>query len=1106
MAKDFRSDRVRTNTLIGTGSSTFGKPHLGLLIYSSSQATNFGGGTVDNNMLTNVGDDVWMVVSGSTNNSITDNKLKADGSAVLFLGDVVISGTLWSERTVVEVDDTVEGNLRVPNKALLGISGSTYPKLFVDPTTPNAAAGAGRHDNGTVSFGIVNSTAPSYSTTINKDVFFHVSGSRGVKGTNDRGLALFDGDVFISGNLALSPVSVFTLPAIDALTGSDGTPWIAHSGSGDVGIYGALQVHGNSISGSAGEIITFSALDTTLAGDLRINGNDIKSSAGSTAITFVGVDTTLAGDLRINGNDIKDGDGTTVVTFDGSGNTAVGGNLKVTGNTIQASDGGNTIVMDTSDNVTIGGDLTVGGGDIKSNGGTTAITISGADTTFAGDIRINGNEIKDAGGDTVLFLSGSGNATFNKNVTIVGDLSVSGSTVSIGVENLRVEDPVILMGSGSTSINSNGGIAIASGSSVAPQALTFGRGSVNNSWRAGRKDVNDGVVATLADSEPVVIEAAGLSFPSAGASASLTITGSAVGSLTHMSMSNNDGDIKLTTSEALRFEVNTGVHIDQDKKLFLGNHTIAAHDTNGVDITGPVGGFGGLLNVGRSDGSQGFVYFPKNSKSYLYGKTAAGVADNRDITFFMGGASVKVGSDPGAPGAAGSPATSLLMMSASSNEAVGGPTILLSSSAEYGGGTSREGFIILGAAANATQADSLFSMTRHRDVRTLLSGSTNSRGTNTRGVTLISGDMMVSGSARVDGALSVGSFALANLTLTEGSDPGPYINFRDTSTRIRRNGLNLEFVDGVNSTRTLLDLASLSVTDNSTVFAVAGGEPSYIKTTGSFSFDTRNRHTTAIGDDVYFFVSGAIGSDGGSPIQRGTTLFGGDVHVSGTLRQDVTLFTTSLNTAYRTADVAGGTTVTEAGAGAIIDTGGTAQPVQIKGGSNNAYVQLGITGSMDFVGGGSNLNRIKMKSDQAFSFHNSAGEVFRMVAGSSGQNARFEGNNQLRFQDDSRYIYGLTQDTVKKIRVHNNSSGGSIVMSTTSGRMEVTGSVYPGADNTYNLGSPEYRWANLYTGDLHLRNDRGNWTIYEEPDMLVVVNNLTGKKYKMGLTPLEENE
>jgi hypothetical protein len=67
----------------------------------------------------------------------------------------------------------------------------------------------------------------------------------------------------------------------------------------------------------------------------------------------------------------------------------------------------------------------------------------------------------------------------------------------------------------------------------------------------------------------------------------------------------------------------------------------------------------------------------------------------------------------------------------------------------------------------------------------------------------------------------------------------------------------------------------------------------------------------------------------------------------------------------------------------------------------------------------------------------------------------------------------------------------------------VTGSVLPGADTSYNLGSPSQRWANVYTGDLHLRNDRGDWTIVEESDFLCVVNNSTGKKYKMMLQPLE---
>lgn len=68
----------------------------------------------------------------------------------------------------------------------------------------------------------------------------------------------------------------------------------------------------------------------------------------------------------------------------------------------------------------------------------------------------------------------------------------------------------------------------------------------------------------------------------------------------------------------------------------------------------------------------------------------------------------------------------------------------------------------------------------------------------------------------------------------------------------------------------------------------------------------------------------------------------------------------------------------------------------------------------------------------------------------------------------------------------------------------VTGSILPGADRQYNLGGPKNRFANIYTGDLHLRNERGHWQIIEEEDDLTVINRLTGKRYKFALIPYEE--
>ena len=60
-----------------------------------------------------------------------------------------------------------------------------------------------------------------------------------------------------------------------------------------------------------------------------------------------------------------------------------------------------------------------------------------------------------------------------------------------------------------------------------------------------------------------------------------------------------------------------------------------------------------------------------------------------------------------------------------------------------------------------------------------------------------------------------------------------------------------------------------------------------------------------------------------------------------------------------------------------------------------------------------------------------------------------------------------------------------------------TGSLIPKADFTYDLGSSTYRWANIYTADFHLKNDVGDWTIVEGEQDLFLMNNKTGKKFKM---------
>jgi hypothetical protein len=72
--------------------------------------------------------------------------------------------------------------------------------------------------------------------------------------------------------------------------------------------------------------------------------------------------------------------------------------------------------------------------------------------------------------------------------------------------------------------------------------------------------------------------------------------------------------------------------------------------------------------------------------------------------------------------------------------------------------------------------------------------------------------------------------------------------------------------------------------------------------------------------------------------------------------------------------------------------------------------------------------------------------------------------------------------------------------------------VHPRTSATYDLGSTTYRWRNVYTTDLQLSNldkeegnkvdgTKGDWTLQEGEEDLFVINNISGKKYKIALIP-----
>ena len=112
MAKDFRAEGLLTSRIIGSGSGP------GLVIYDDSIASDKIGGTSNSAaLLTNVGNDVFLLVHGTAGSKDSNSR-----GTSLFKGDVVVSGTLYTESHIVEVNRNNPGNFTVFTRPLLRTS------------------------------------------------------------------------------------------------------------------------------------------------------------------------------------------------------------------------------------------------------------------------------------------------------------------------------------------------------------------------------------------------------------------------------------------------------------------------------------------------------------------------------------------------------------------------------------------------------------------------------------------------------------------------------------------------------------------------------------------------------------------------------------------------------------------------------------------------------------------------------------------------------------------------------------------------------------------------------------------------------------------------
>lgn len=78
----------------------------------------------------------------------------------------------------------------------------------------------------------------------------------------------------------------------------------------------------------------------------------------------------------------------------------------------------------------------------------------------------------------------------------------------------------------------------------------------------------------------------------------------------------------------------------------------------------------------------------------------------------------------------------------------------------------------------------------------------------------------------------------------------------------------------------------------------------------------------------------------------------------------------------------------------------------------------------------------------------------------------------------------------------------------TAAKITLNNSLFPTNDDQFDIGSSVNRLSaiyanNVYTGDLHLKNDKGDWTVIEAEEYLTLRNNKTGKSFKIVMEAID---
>ena len=310
---------------------------------------------------------------------------------------------------------------------------------------------------------------------------------------------VLNGDVTGSATAIGSTITVSTLIAANSVAlGTDTT------GNYVAGATASTYI---SITGTPGEgwtpVFAVDATDANTASKVVARDGSGNFSAGTITATLSGLaaSATIANGVKINSVALgTDTTGNYVGALTAStGVNITGGSGEGVTNVISIGQPVATSDSPTFAALTISGDLAVNGGDITTSGAGTA-TIFNANATT---LNIGG------AATTIGIGSATGTTTVNNNLTVTGDLLVSGSVTTLNTATLFVEDNVFVLNSGVTGAPSlNAGMEVERGDSTNVSLLW---NETSDTWTVTNDGTNYGditrkYVATITSS-------AALSYP-----------------------------------------------------------------------------------------------------------------------------------------------------------------------------------------------------------------------------------------------------------------------------------------------------------------------------------------------------------------------------------------------------------------------------------------------------------------------------------------------------------------------------------------------------------------------------------------------------------------